>query len=433
MSVSSLSSRSATRMWLYVILGGFVFMTNYIDKSVVSVVGPKLLTTYHLSKVQLGITFTAFALSYAFLQPMLASWADAGGPRRVVGAMVGWYGFFTILSGFVAANFTALLAVRVLTGAGEAASMPAVSGGLWKWVPREQRGLVQGVLHAFARVGAAITIPLTVAALLAYGIAGPFVAFGIGTLVVAVLWIAIFRDGAARPAAGAQPKLDTRAAWHNILRSRSMWALCIADFCYFYTLNIYLTWLPTFLVDSRHFSLLKVGIFGALPFIGGAFGGIIGGWICDTLGHRTGNMRLWRRLVPTIGMVCSVALSLPAAYSTNQTSTIILFTASFFMLDATISVFWAIAMDIGGERSSTAVGWMNTWASFGAIVSPLVFGFLVQYAHSWTLPFIVASVLMLIGAAVVWLIDPDERLGAPRARNTTTTAAAAEAALGTPA
>ncbi len=74
-------------------------------------------------------------------------------------------------------------------------------------------------------------------------------------------------------------------------------------------------------------------------------------------------------------------------------------------------MFWAIAMDIGGEYASTTAGWMNTWANVGGIVSPLAFGWLVQASGSWTLPFLVASVLMLVGAALVWLIDPDTRLG----------------------
>ena len=201
-----------------------------------------------------------------------------------------------------------------------------------------------------------------------------------------------------------------RSAWTAVFRSRTMWALSLADFCYFYTLTIYLTWLPTFLVDERHFTMLKVGILGALPFVGGALGGLLGGWVSDALGKRTGNMRFWRRIVPFVGMVGSVALSLPAAFATDQTVTIVLFTASFFLLDATVSVFWAIAMDVGGEFASTCAGWMNTWANVGGIVSPLVFGALVQVTRSWTFPFIVASVLMLVGAALVWLIDPDERL-----------------------
>lgn len=390
-----------------VFVGGLVFMSNYVDKTVIGVVGPHLLKTTHITKVQLGLVFTIFGLSYTFAQPLLASLADRNGPRRVVAALVGIYGLFTIVTGYVTNSFGALLGARLMTGAGESASMPAVTGGLRAWVPREQRAFVQGLLHGLTRVGAAMTVPVTVFALTRYGIHGPFILFGTATIAIAALWFFVFRD---TPDGAPRKPTMLRPAWNAVLRSRTMWALSLADFCYFYTLTIYLTWLPTFLVAERHFTMLKVGILGALPFIGGACGGVLGGWISDALGKRTGDMRFWRRIVPFVGMVGSVALSLPAAFATDQTLTIVLFTASFMLLDATVSVFWAIAMDVGGELASTSAGWMNTWANVGGIVSPLVFGALVQETKSWAFPFVVASALMLVGAGLVWFIDPDERL-----------------------
>jgi MFS family permease len=403
------------RAWPVVVLGGLVFMSNYIDKAVIGVAGPTLLRTTHITKIQLGLIFTVFGLAYTFAAPLLASLADRNGPRRVVGALVAVYGLFTLVTGFVTTSFGALLAARIVTGAGESASMPAVTGGMRAWVPREARAYVQGILHAFTRVGAAITVPITIFTIARYGIHGPFVLFGIATLIVAGLWLTFFRD---TPDGSPRHKPMLREAWSAVLRSKTMWALSLADFCYFYTVAIYLTWLPTFLVGERHFTLLNIGIYGALPFIGGAAGGLVGGWLSDTLGERTGRMGLWRRIVPTVGMLGSVVLSLPAAFATNQIVTIVLFAASFFMLDATVAVFWAIAMDVGGEYASTSAGWMNTWANVGGIVSPLVFGALVQLAHGWTLPFIVASVLMVVGAALVWAIDPDERLDVPSRRRT---------------
>jgi ACS family D-galactonate transporter-like MFS transporter len=402
------------RIWSVVAVGGLVFMSNYIDKAVIGVVGPTLLKTTAITKFQLGVIFTIFGLAYTFAQPFLATLADRSGPRRVVGALVAIYGLFTAITGFVTASFGVLLAARLVTGAGESASMPAVTGGLRTWVPRDMRASVQGILHACTRVGAGITVPVTILMLTLYGIRGPFVLFGIGTLLVGALWFVVFRD---TPDGSPRKPALARNAWNAVLHSKSMWALSLADFCYFYTLTIYLTWLPTFLVSERHFTLINVGIYGALPFIGGGLGGIVGGWLSDTLGKRTGNMRLWRRVVPCVGMLGSVCLSLPAAFASNQTTTIVLFTASFFMLDAAVSVFWAIAMDIGGDYASTSAGWMNTWANVGGIVSPLVFGTLVQLAHSWTLPFVVASIIMVIGAALVWAIDPDERLSAPDERH----------------
>jgi len=56
---------------------------------------------------------------------------------------------------------------------------------------------------------------------------------------------------------------------------------------------------------------------------------------------------------------------------------------------------------------------MNMAGNFGGALSPLVFGFLVQYG-SWQAPFIVAAVLLVIGAGVwaFWL-DPDRSVLEP--------------------
>lgn len=393
------------RMWIMVLLGALVYLTNYTDKVVMGTMGPHLIRTFHFSKVDLGLVFSAFGLTYTFLQIPIARWSESKGHRIGVAAMTTFYGLFTVFSGFWASNLGGLVGVRALTGLGESASMPAVTGALTRWVPRRLRALSQGVMHAFTRLGAAITVPLSVFALLHFGITGPFWLFGILTIGIGIAWLILFRNS---PDSGvSSPPKAKPMDWRALFRNRSVWALCLADFCYFYTLTIYLTWFPTFLVVHRHFTLLKVGLIGGLPFLGGAIGGMVGGRISDFLGARTGRIGFWRRIIPFIGMLGSVALVLPAAFAKQETLAITLFTISFFFLDATISVFWAIAMDIGGENAGTVAGLMNTWANIGGLLSPLVFGILVQDTGSWTLPFEVSSVLMVIGAILVWGIHID--------------------------
>lgn len=398
-------------MWVMVALGALVYLTNFTDKTVISAMSPSILKADHINKIALGVIFTAFSITYTIFQIPFARAIDRWGHRVGVGLLTLWYGLFTIVTGFVTANVNTMAVVRALVGVGESASMPAVTGGLTKWVPRELRGLAQGVMHAFTRIGAAITLPVSVYSYMKFGIKGPFVAIGIATLIISFLWAVIFRNHPRMNTSVRTAPKPAPFSWRILLGNKSLWALCLADFCYFYTLTIYLTWFPTFLVVDRHFTMLKVGIVGGLPFIGGAIGGILGGQISDYMGKRTGNYMFWRHLVPFIGMVGSVILILPAAYSNNKVLIITLFTLSFFFLDATISVFWAIAMDIGQDNAGTVASIMNTWANIGGILSPMVFGILVQMTGSWTLPFLVSSVLMLIGAGLVWLIKSDKAIG----------------------
>src|SRR5204862_192874 len=62
-------------------------------------------------------------------------------------------------------------------------------------------------------------------------------------------------------------KLDKKPSvpWGTMLKSPNMWAIMCAYFTYVYCLWIFLSWLPSYLVDARGLTLLKVGFLGSLP------------------------------------------------------------------------------------------------------------------------------------------------------------------------
>ena len=81
-----------------------------------------------------------------------------------------------------------------------------------------------------------------------------------------------------------------------MLRSPNMWAIMCAYFTYVYCLWIFLSWLPSYLVEFRHFTLIKVGIFASLPLWAGVVGDTVGGLATDWLLAKTGNIKFARRV-----------------------------------------------------------------------------------------------------------------------------------------
>jgi MFS family permease len=183
-----------------------------------------------------------------------------------------------------------------------------------------------------------------------------------------------------------------------------MWAIMCAYFTYVYCLWIFLSWLPSYLVDFRHFTLLKVGLFASLPLFAGVIGDTVGGLATDWLLHKTGNAKLARRSVAIMGLLGCVCFIVPAALTENA---VYCLTGAMFFLECTIGPSWAVPMDVGGKCSGTVSGMMNMAGNIGGALSPIVFGVLVQFG-SWQAPFIVAAGLLILGAAVwaFWL-DPD--------------------------
>jgi sugar phosphate permease len=60
----------------------------------------------------------------------------------------------------------------------------------------------------------------------------------------------------------------------DLLRTRTMWGLALAEGCAVYTQYLFLTWLPSYLQETRNLTIVKTGLFTALPYAGAALLGI---------------------------------------------------------------------------------------------------------------------------------------------------------------
>jgi MFS family permease len=69
-------------------------------------------------------------------------------------------------------------------------------------------------------------------------------------------------------------------------------------------------------------------------------------------------------------------------------------------------VLWTIPMDIAPDHAGVASGLMNTGFGVAGIVSPIVFGFLLDQTGNWQLPFALSVVLLAIGTLLSLRVDP---------------------------
>ena len=143
-----------------------------------------------------------------------------------------------------------------------------------------------------------------------------------------------------------------------------------------------------------------------MPLWAGVVGDTVGGLATDWLMARTGNIKFARRVVAIVGMLGCAAFIVPAAYAEDAYTAVYCLTGAMFFLECTIGPSWAVPMDMGGEHSGTVSGMMNMAGNIGGALSPIVFGFLVQFG-SWQAPFVVAASLLVVGSAIwaFWL-DP---------------------------
>ena len=83
------------------------------------------------------------------------------------------------------------------------------------------------------------------------------------------------------------------------------------------------------------------------------------------------------------------------------------------MLELTIGPIWAVPMDIAPRYAGTASGLMNAGSAVAGIISPIIFGFVIDATGNWTLPFLGSIGLLALGALATFWIRPGRQVTGP--------------------
>jgi MFS family permease len=286
------------------------------------------------------------------------------------------------------------------------------------WTAVGRRGFAQGLTHAFARLGNAITPPIVAWLIVTIAWRGSFIVLGCCSLVWVVTWLWYFRDVPAEHAAITREELEVlpnHGAPAKVSRPKVPWAaltrrmapVTIVYFCYGWTLWLYLTWLPSYFLHEYSFDLRKSALFTSAVFFAGVVGDYFGGEISDRILHRTGDLQQARRNVVMIGFLGSFVCLVPVFLTHDLVSIIVSLGGAFFFAEIVIGPMWSIPMDIAGKFSGTAAGMMNTGSALAAILSPIAFGYIIDATGNWQLPFAGSLGFLLLGALLAPTMHPE--------------------------
>ncbi|MHB8068881.1 MAG: MFS transporter [Desulfobaccales bacterium] len=423
-TVGNVARRATKTRYMVLFILCLLYLISYLDRTAISVTAPEMIKEFGFSKTQMGVIFAAFFIPYGTLQIVGGLLGDYYGPRRVLTLLMAWWSIFTVVTG-MAWNLVSMFIIRVLFGLGEAGGFPAATRAMATWFRPEDRGNLQGITHAASRLGAAVAPPVAVFLMLTFGWRSVFYILGFLGILWAILFYFYYRDNpkdhwgvndaeldlitANKEEVHTAKKDKKKIPWGAILKNRHIWALTFADFCYGYTLWVYLTWLPSYLVQSRGFSILKMGFYAALPLLGAMLGDIVGGLLSDHLFRKTSNLKLARCYVIFAAFVGAVVFTLLGVYNDSALAAVFLLTAAMFFLECSNANLWAIAMDLGGDHfAGTVSGFMNTGQGVAGMISPIAFGFIVDVTGSWTFPFFFSTAILMVGAFAILTIDPSK-------------------------
>ena len=408
---------SRVRYWVLVLtfLTPFVM---YMDRVCMGAATPTIMREFHLSKITMGWSASAFTWAYALFQVPGGWMADRFGPRLVLAGAMAWWSAFTAATG-LSFNAASLASARFSLGIGEAGAFPANARSLVRWLPASQRGFGQGFQHAGARFGAAITPMFVVYMILHTGWRVVFYLFGIFGALWAIAFYIYYRDYPQDHKGcndaeleilkgsgfGVKPKAKRSVPWRLILRSRDLWFLSTMYFCYGWVLWIYLQWLPTYLVEARHFTQVKMGVAASLPLFAATLTNVLGGWASDKMAHTMNNLRRGRLMVSMIGFAVAGLALIPGVLAQDVGMAVFCLTLAMAGLELTVAVSWAMALDIGGDFSGSVAAVMNTLGNIGGAASAVATGYLATRL-GWTWAFLIASFMCLTAILLSTQIDP---------------------------
>jgi sugar phosphate permease len=406
----------------YVIFVGlFVMMViNYVDRINLSVAGSSIAAAYQLSPIALGYLFSAYSWTYAASLIPIGLMIDRWGTRRMVAAAMTVWSIGGMLTGAVT-SYPALIASRLVLGAGEAAGFPAGSRVIREWAPRSERGFATGFINAGTYIGSAFGAVFVGWLIGISDWRTSFYVTGVIGIICGAIWYTLYRTpehacfvGAAEKARiigerdhdGARGnRLSDWTTLGVLVRSRTLWALVVTQGCAAYTLYLFVAWLPGYFQATRGTDILKTAGLTAVPYLIAGILVLIVGWISDRyLGDAV--VRGQRRNMIAGNLLIASLVIMAVPYASSLASILVILTISLACLASGLSLIMALANDLlkHSQASATAASFTFTGGNISGIISPIVTGYIVASTGQFDAAFTIAGTLLALGAVVAFAL-----------------------------
>ena len=439
------------RWWLVVLL--FVAsVINYLDRATVSMALPLLSRELGLGPMTKGVLLSAFFVSYAAMQVPIGWCADRFNLRWLYAGAFTLWSLAQGLTG-LATGLGTLLACRIALGVGESIYLPGGTKIVSLLFSREERGLPSGFFDCGTRAGLVLAGLLMPLLLNRYGWRGTFLLVGLSALAWLIPWILVtpkrLQGNAPESAqftslsAGERGNVGTSALspWGErvaiqrsresrvkgsdaqrlvtakprqklrvhvlhalaLLRNRNLLGICLGFFCFDYYWYLLVTWLPDYLVTVRHLTIVRMGIYSALPFFVFGVSEPIGGMIADQLIKLGWDETRTRKGIVTLAFLTGLLL-IPASRVQTATAAIMLVIGGSLVGLATGNLIVILQSCAPPHQVGVWTGWENFAGNVGGVVAPLATGFLIGRTGSYAPGFALAAFVLVAGLLSYWFI-----------------------------
>jgi MFS transporter, Spinster family, sphingosine-1-phosphate transporter len=281
-------------------------LLNYIDRLVISGLLEPIRKDLHLNDAQLGMIALAFLVPYTILPPIVGWIGDRSSRNKLIAMAIGVWSFATGAAG-LSIGFRSLIASRVVVGVGEATYMTLVPGLIADTFAPAKRGAAMSLFYTASPIGAGLGVTLGGLIAAAYGWRAACLIVGVPGILLALILLL-----AAEPRRGhfdpdeASERPPLKVAIRSLIRNRPFLFLILAYTFQILSYNPIEFWVPTILQRDKGISLAQTSAtYGAVVFVAGLLGPLVGGLLGDMLAKRQGTAYY------TISAISSVACVVP--------------------------------------------------------------------------------------------------------------------------
>jgi ACS family D-galactonate transporter-like MFS transporter len=397
-------ARFLSARWTIVGLLFTASLINYFDRATIAFALPLISRELRLGPEAKGVLLSAFFWSYTLMQIPMGVLADRVNLRWLY---AGAFALWSLSQGFIALStgIGTLIAFRVLLGVGEAIYLPGGSRIVSLLLSQAERGLPSRVFDAGTRTGLVVEGVLVPFMLTRYGWRATFGAVGFSALIWLVPWFS-FTPRELRAPASAPGVVSFRRSFGALLTNRNLLGVCLGFFCFDYYWYFLVNWLPDYLVTSRGLTIVKAGIFAALPYFVFGASEPIGGWIADRLVAAGYDETRVRKGIVTLAFLMGLSL-IPAARVSSPGTAVMLIIGGCLVGLATGNLLVILQSCAPPDEIGLWTGVYNTVGNIAGILSPIITGFLIAKSGSYTPPFILAAGLIAAGPLAFWFIVGD--------------------------
>lgn len=399
--------------WPIVTLLFAASLINYLDRSTLSIALPRVAAEMSLNPTNMGVLLSAFFWSYALMQVPIGWSVDHLDLRWLYGGAFFLWSCAQCLTGF-ASSLEVLIAFRVLLGVGESIYLPGATKIVSIFFRSEERSLPCAIFDLGTRAGLVLGGLLAPWLIVHYGWRRMFLIVGFAGLVWLLPWMVTFpcrqhgMGNSSRPPANAP---SASARWELTL-NRNLFGICLGFFCFDYYWYLLLTWLPQYFVAVRHLTIVKAGLYSALPYVFCGISEVFGGWMGDHLIQKGWSETRTRKTIVTIGFLMGLLL-IPAGLVKSANAAVALFIGAGLVGFGASNLLVFPQCCAPQQEIGLWTGMQNFAGNVGGIVAPLLTGVLIGRTGSYFPAFAIGALVLVLALASYWLIVGELRLLGP--------------------